>query len=120
MKYWLMVIGLVLLASCSNNGGPTAGDDKAAPLFIGNLRYLAAHCGQEPEGSECDWRTEYIAEVCAIANIGGGEFAQIKDCHLSGYFAPFCERLGVIAAEPRSAQGPHLIELAQDIEDSID
>lgn len=120
MKYWLVVLGLLLLASCNGNRGPSAGDDKAASLFIGNLRYLAAECGRVPEGNECDWRTEYIAEVCAIAETGGGEFKEINDCHLSDYFAPFCERLEIIAAESRSAQGPHLIELAQDIEESID
>ena len=119
MKYWIAIIGLLLLASCAGNSGATAGDEKAAPLFIGNLRYIANNCGQEPPGSECQWRTEYIAEACALANAGGGEFSQFEDCHLSDYLAPFCERLEVIASEPNVVARPHLIELAQDIEDAI-
>ena len=32
---------------------------------------------------------EYIAELCALAEFGGGEFTPFEDCHLSGFFAPF-------------------------------
>ena len=114
----ILLLLSALFVACGTSG-PSPGDEKAAPLFIGNLRYIAENCGQEPPGSECQWRTDYIAEACALANVGGGEFSQFEDCHLSDYFAPFCERLEVIASEPNVVARPHLIELAQDIEDAI-
>lgn len=111
----IALLVLIVLVACSGSG-PSAGDEKAAPLFIGSLRYIADHCGDDAPSEECEWRNAYIAQVCALAQIGGGDFDYIEDCHLSDYFAPFCDRLEIIAAEPAITARPHLIELAQDID----
>lgn len=135
MKYWLGILALILLASCGGGDGEwgaktdlSLNDEVITLHFVDNLWYLAGNClAVEPEGDmviECGRKSLDLVEICEVAEMGGGDIGQIFESNekypISDHLAPFCERLGVILEEPIRIGVPHLLELAQEVEDSID
>lgn len=116
----LLAISLILvgLAAC-DGGGPNDDDKSAEPMFVGSLRIMADECFGDGSESKCRSSSKYVATICAGAKIG----IEVKEYgliwHLSDIWIPFCDRLEIIANEPRFEAIPHMIELAQDVENSI-
>lgn len=139
MRYWIGLLCLLLFASCgggdlstdeepleSNEQILAADDEAVSAIFARALRYREANCLEGQGGFACNRRVEDLEAICAVAQAGGGEYVQWggffeeKQLTISGHLAPFCNRLEIILAEAIFIARPHLIELAQDIEDSID
>ena len=141
---WRMSAIVALLSAlfvACGNGELTTGGEKATPIvteealaaddeavsgiFARALRYLEANCLKGQGGVACNRRVEDLEAICVVAQAGGGEYVQWggvfedKKLTISGHLAPFCDRLEIILAEPVFTARPHLIELAQDIEDSM-